>query len=225
MRLSKHALTITLTATMLIGLVSVATAQTDVHQIADRVDRHYNSLRTMQAEFTEIYKGAGMSRTESGTLWLKRPGRMRWDYRTPREKIFLTDGKSAWFYVPGEKQARKAPIKTLNDLRSPLAYLLGKTKLEKEFNGLSLAPDITPIVPGDVVLRGVPRNMADRVSDVILEVAPDGHFQRIVAQEADGSITEFRFSNERTNIPVPDAKFKFSPPAGVETVQANELSQ
>ena len=94
-----------------------------------------------QADFTETYTGAGMTRTESGTLLLKKPGQMRWDYDQPRPKMFVTDGHTAWFYVPGEKQARRTPVKQLDDLRSPLRYLLGKTKLEKELDGLSLAPD------------------------------------------------------------------------------------
>jgi outer membrane lipoprotein carrier protein len=214
-----------LLATAVLGLSASGTAQTDVRQVADRVDRHYNSLQTMQTDFTETYRGNGLSRTESGTMWLKRPGRMRWDYRQPREKLFLTDGKTAWFYVPGEGQARRSSIKTLDDLRSPLAYLLGKTKLEKEFNGLSLAPDIKPVTPGNLVLRGVPRNMTDRISDVIFEVTPEGRFDRLIAQEVDGTTTEFRFTNEKDNVPVSDSKFRFSPPPGVETVEASELGQ
>lgn len=200
-------------------------AQTDVRQVAKKVDDHYNSLITLKADYTEIYRGAGISRSESGTLWLKRPGRMRWEYREPREKLFLTDGKTAWFYVPGDRQARKTSIRKLDDLRTPLAYLLGKTKLEKEFAGLSLAPDVKPSVPGNAVLRGVPRNMTDRISEVIMEINPDGSFQRLLAQEVDGSTTEFRFSNQKENIPIPDSRFKFTPPSGVETVEANELAQ
>src|SRR5579872_187833 len=98
-----------------------------------------------------------MERTESGTLWLKKPGKMRWEYRSPKEKLFVSDGKDAWFYVPDDKQARKQSAKKLEDIRSPLAFLLGKTKLEKELAGLSLAPDIAPLQPGDTMLRGVPQ--------------------------------------------------------------------
>lgn len=205
--------------------VTGVSAQNDVHQIAQKVDRHYNGLITLKADYTEIYRGAGISRTESGTLWLKRPGRMRWEYREPREKLFLTDGKTAWFYVPGDRQARKTSIKNLDDLRTPLAYMLGKTKLEKEFAGLSLAPDVKPTVSGNVVLRGVPRNMTDRISDVIMEINPDGSFQRLLAQEIDGSTTDFRFFNLKENIPIPESRFKFAPPPGVETVEASELGQ
>ena len=144
--------------------MSAATPAPDVHAIAHAVDERYNHLRSLQAEFTEIYRGAGMERTESGTLWLKKPGKMRWEYRSPREKLFLSDGKDAWFYVPGERQVRRTAVKKLEDLRSPLAFLLGKTKLEKELQGLSFAaPDVAPLAAGDVVLRGVPKSLAERV--------------------------------------------------------------
>src|SRR5713226_5224368 len=115
-----------------------------VAEVAERVDRYYNSLQSLQAEFAESYRGAGLERAESGTLWLKQPGKMRWEYRLPAEKLFVSDGKTAWFYLPGERQARKAPVKKLDDLRTPLRYLLGHTRLIKEFNGLSFAPDVKP---------------------------------------------------------------------------------
>lgn len=196
----------------------------DVKKVADSVDDHYNALRSMQADFDEFYTGAGMKRSESGTLWLKKPGRMRWEYRQPREKLFVTDGKTAWFYVPGEKQARRAPIKKIDDLRSPLRFMLGKTKLAKEFDGLSLAPDVKPLVGGDFVLRGVPRGMEDRVSQVLLEITPERSISRIVIEELDGSTTEFRFRNQRENVEVAEGQFQFKPPAGVEVMAATELS-
>lgn len=206
-------------------IASAAFAQADVHKIADRLDAHYNHIDTLQVDFVETYRGAGITRDESGTLLLKKPGKMRWDYQQPRPKLFLTDGKTAWFYVPGEQQVRKAPVKKLDDLRSPLRYLLGKTKLEKEFDSLSLAPDVKPLDSGNVVLRGVPKSMADRVNQVLLEISPDSRLRRIVIEENDGSATEFRFSNEKTNTTFADSKFRFSPPAGVETIEATEITQ
>jgi outer membrane lipoprotein carrier protein len=195
----------------------------DVHKLADAVDKHYNDLRSLQSNFEESYSGGGMTRNESGVMFLKKPGKMRWDYKSPREKMFLTDGKTAWFYVPGEKQARRASVKSLDDLRSPLRYLLGKTKLEKEFEGLSLAPDKQPLTPGNYVLRGIPKSMADRVSQVLLEITPESRIARILIEELDGSTTEFRFQGHRENVQVADEKFRFSPPPGVEVMQAKEL--
>jgi outer membrane lipoprotein carrier protein len=118
---------------LIVGLaLSAVAVSEDVHSIAAAVDDHYNHLRTLQAEFTEVYRGSGMERTESGTLWLakggmKKPGKMRWEYRSPREKLFVSDGKDAWFYVPGDRQARKTEARKLDDIRSPLAFLLGKS--------------------------------------------------------------------------------------------------
>ena len=196
----------------------------DVHSIAQGVDEHYNQLRTLQAEFTEVYRGSGMERTESGTVWLakggmKKPGKMRWEYRSPREKLFVSDGRDAWFYVPGDRQVRKTAPRKLDDIRSPLAFLLGKSKLEKELQGLSLAPDVTPLAAGDVVLRGVPQAMADRVSEILLEITPDHQIARIVIDEVDGSTTEYRFSDPKENVEIPAARFDFTPPAGTEVVE------
>ena len=203
---------------LLATAITAASAAPDVHAIAQAVDERYNHLRSMEAEFTEIYRGAGMERTESGTVWLKKPGKMRWEYRSPREKLFLSDGKDAWFYVPGERQVRRTAVKKLEDLRSPLAFLLGKTKLEKELQGLSLAPDVAPLAAGDVVLRGVPKSLAERVSQVLLEISPEHWISRIIIEEADGSVTEYRFSNQRENVAVADQRFRFAVPDGVEVI-------
>jgi outer membrane lipoprotein carrier protein len=95
------------------------------HEMAQRVDRHYNQLHSLKAGFTEHYEGLGMQRTESGTLLLLKPGRMRWDYTSPSAKLFLLDGKYAWFYSPGDPQVQRIESKKLDDLRSPLRFLLG----------------------------------------------------------------------------------------------------
>jgi outer membrane lipoprotein carrier protein len=212
-------------ASLLLFFCSSGVGQIDVHAVASKVDQHYDRLRTLEAQFSETYTGAGMTRTESGTLLLKKPGKMRWDYSQPHPKLFLTDGGVAYFYVPGEHQVRRAPVKQLDDLRSPLRYLLGKTKLEKEFGGLSVASDAKPVDTGDIVLRGVPRKMADRIAQVLLEVTPDGVIARIVVEELDGSITEFRFLQQKENVQISDERFRFIPPAGVEVVEGTEFTQ
>ena len=193
-------------------------ADPEVMQLARAVDQHYNDLGSLQAEFTEVYRGAGIERSESGTLWLKKPGKMRWEYRSPREKLFLSDGRTAWLYVQGDRQARKTAASKLNDVRSPLALLLGKLKLEKELQGLSLAPDRAPLTEGDVVLRGVPRGTSDRVSGVLVEIAGGHRIARIVIEEADGATTDFRFDGQRENQDMPESRFRFQAPAGVEVV-------
>ncbi|MFL6386015.1 MAG: LolA family protein [Terriglobales bacterium] len=210
---------------LLLGGLYLQSQSPDVRTTAHAVDEHYNHLKTFKASFTEIYQGDGISRTESGTLWLKKPSRMRWEYHVPREKLFLIDSQTAYFYITGDRQAKKTPAKNLDDLRSPLRYLLGKTKLEKELDGLSLAPDLNPLQAGDVVIRGVPKIMKDRISEVVLEVSPSHQIHRIVIHGVDSTITDFRFSQIEENVPVQDSLFRFTPPPGVDTIEDSPVTQ
>jgi outer membrane lipoprotein carrier protein len=214
-----HGLRIAVLVSLLSAPVWAADAKPDIKNLAAAVDAHYNHLRSLEAEFTEVYRGSGMDRTESGTLWLKKPGKMRWEYRSPKEKLFLSDGKDAWFYLPEDRQVRRTSVKKLDDLRSPLSFLLGKTQLEKELGGLSLAPDVAPLTPGNAVLRGIPKAMADRIREVILEITPDHRIARIQFEEADDSVTEYRFSQQEENGAMADQRFQFAAPPGVEVIE------
>lgn len=201
---------------------NAAQAAVDLHAVADAVDRHYNSLHSLSAAFTESFRGGGLARTESGRVWMKKPGKMRWEYQSPVQKLFLTDGKQAWFYVPEERQARRAAVKKLDDLRTPLRYLLGHTKLQKEFVGLAVDNGKVDST-GNLLLTGVPRGMEDRVSKVLLEITPDHQICRISIYSLDGSVTDFRFSEQRTDVAVDDRQFRFVPGPGIEVLQATEL--
>lgn len=186
------------------------------HDLAQRVDRHYNQLHSLRAGFTESYEGLGMQRTESGTLLLEKPGRMRWDYSSPAGKLFLLDGKYAWFYSKGDPQVERMQAKELDDLRSPLRFLLGHTELEKEMNGLTL----TASAGGRFTLSGQPKGQENRVSRLALTVTADGTIVGIEIEEADGALTRFTFTGEAANVAISPEKFRFSAPPGVPVVDA-----
>ena len=186
------------------------------HELAQRVDRHYNQLHSLKAGFTESYLGLGMQRTESGTLLLLKPGRMRWDYSSPVGKLFLLDGKHAWFYSPGEPQVQRIQAKELDDLRSPLRFLLGHTELEKEMGSLA----VTPTAGGQFTLTGQPKGQEKRVSRLALTVTADGTIAAIEIEEADGALTRFIFTGEAPNAPIPAEEFRFTPPPGVPVIDA-----
>lgn len=185
-----------------------------MHTLAQRVDKHYNHLHSLKAGFSESYDGMGVKRTESGTLLLEKPGKARWDYATPVGKVFLLDGKYAWFYAPGDAHVQRMKAKDLDDLRSPLRFLLGHTQLEKEFTGLKLAPAAN----GEYTLAGQPKGDENRVARVTLTVKPDGTITAIDIEEGDGAMTRFAFTNETANAAIPANTFKFVPPAGVPVV-------
>lgn len=189
---------------------------TSAHDLAQIVDRHYNQLHSLKAGFTESYQGLGVNRTESGTLLLLKPGRMKWDYSAPPGKLFLLDSKYAWFYSRGDAQVQRIPAKQLDDLRSPLRFLLGHTELEKELDHLKLAPGPN----GQFTLTGQPKGQEKRVRRLALTVTPNGSITSIEIEETDGALTRFTFTGEQPNVSIPPAVFHFTPPPGIPVVDA-----
>ena len=190
--------------------------QITAHELAQRVDRNYDKLHSLRAAFSESYAGLGVKRTERGTLLLSKPGRMRWDYSSPAGKVFLLDGKYAWFYTKGDPQVQRIPAKQLDDLRSPLGFLLGHTELEKEMDGLTLAPAAN----GTFALTGQPKGLEKRVVRLTMTVTADGAITAFEIEEIDGALTRFTFSAEQPNAPIPTDAFQFTPPMGVPVVDA-----
>ena len=185
-------------------------------QLAARVDRRYDRLHSLQTRYTERFRGMGIDRSESGTLLLRKPGRMRWSYDAPAGKVFVLDGKDAISYTPGDAQANRLPAKQLNDLQSPLRFLLGHTALSREFDRLSVAP-----VSGGYSLSGVPKGMAGRIRSVFFTVDAEGIIHGLQIDELNGSITSFVFTDMHENVPAPDSDFVFNPPPGVTVVNGS----
>jgi outer membrane lipoprotein carrier protein len=190
--------------------------QLTAHELAARVDRHYDQLHSLKAGFREDYAGMGMTRTESGTLFLRKPGRMLWQYSTPAGKIFLLDGKYAWLYTKGDAQIQRIPSKELDDLRSPLRFLLGHTQLEKELSGLKLEGASN----GLYTLSGMPKGQENRVTRLEMTVTAAGAIATLEVREVDGATTRFTFTGEQPDATIPAEMFHFTPPAGVPVVDA-----
>jgi outer membrane lipoprotein carrier protein len=195
-------------------LPTLAQAQ-DADSLLRKVDDHYNRLSSLRARYTERYLGMGLDRTESGTLLLKKPGRMRWSYDQPAGKLFVLDGKFAWFFTPGDDQVQRVPAKQLDDLRSPLRFLLGHTQLKKELGSLTVTQD-----SHGIHIAGVPIGMEQRIKALTLDVTPAGAIQHMRLEELDGATTEFSFTEVEENIPTRDSDFVFTPPKGVPVVDA-----
>jgi outer membrane lipoprotein carrier protein len=181
--------------------------------LAQRVDRYYNGLHSLRTAFTETFHGMGIDREESGTLLLRKPGKMHWSYTNPAGKIFLLDGKYAWFYSPGDAQVERVAASQMDDLRSPLRFLLGHTQLQKELEGLTLSSTAEGLQ-----LSGVPKGMQNRVAKIVLGVSADGVIHSMSILETDGAQTAFTFKDSQADAPAPDADFVFHPPAGVPVV-------
>lgn len=218
LRAAKHLLGGIAVCTALCATPAATAQSPDVHALAKRVDAHYNHLSSLRTAFSERYSGMGQVREEHGTLLLKKPGRMRWTYRSG--KLFVLDGKYATSYTPGDTEAQRVPAKQLDDLRSPLRFLLGHTELVKELDHLTAVP-----AAEGLTLSGTPRVALSpgageqRIQTIAVTVEPgSGQIRALRLAEIDGSVTEFHFAAQEENVPVTDADFRFTAPAGVTVV-------
>ncbi|WP_260704927.1 outer membrane lipoprotein chaperone LolA [Edaphobacter flagellatus] len=203
-----------LTLTFALAFPAILRAQ-DADALLRKVDDHYNRLSSLRAHYAERYAGMGVDRTETGTLLLKKPGRMRWNYDQPEGKLFVLDGKYAWFFTPGDAQVQRVPAKQLDDLRSPLRFLLGHTQLKKELGSLTVTED-----SHGIHIAGIPHGMEQRIKLLTLDVTGTGAIQHMKLEELDGATTEFSFTQVEENVPIREGDFTFTPPAGIAVVDA-----
>jgi outer membrane lipoprotein carrier protein len=202
-----------LALSLLLPIPLFAQTEPTAQQLAQRVDKYYNGLHSLRTAFTETFHGMGINREETGILLLRKPGKMHWSYTNPPGKVFLLDGRYAWFYSPGDAQVQRVPAAQLDDLRSPLRFLLGHTQLQKELEGLTLSN-----TGAGLQLSGVPKGMENRVEKIVLGVNADGAIHSMVIDETDGAQTAFTFKESQADAPAPDTDFVFHPPPGVPVV-------
>lgn len=219
-------------------LLSVASTAAGLRPdvIRQRLEDRYRHASTLKAAFFERYSdGSGDVQAESGTVYFSRPGRMRWEYESPEQKLFIVDGTNVWFYVPADRTASRAKVKDSSDWRTPLALLTGKTDFSRLCRTIEVvdaakddAPDERPLTAGDTMLRCLPRNEpggADgEVSEVLIESDPEARLMRLLIRQPGNLETEFRFANWEENLPIPEPKFHFLPPPNVAVVDESALA-
>jgi len=219
----------------LIALLLQADRDVDPNHIVKLMETRYRSAKTLAATFLERYLENGrVLRSEAGTAYFRRPGKMRWEYERPEKDLFLVDGKTAWFYVPADHTVTRVPAKQSEDLRTPLALLAGEMKISRICARVELAENEKPLREADAVLRCRVRSekkdaenaaRADSVlgangtDAIFFEIARDtGELARLIVRQAGGVEVEFRFENWRFDPPIPETMFHFVPPAGVAIV-------
>jgi outer membrane lipoprotein carrier protein len=183
------------------------------------VEARYNHAQSLRLDFSETYAGMGHApaHTESGTLYLKKPGRMRWEYAVPAGKLFVSDGKEVFLYTPDQNRVEKSKLKESDDMRAPLAFLLGKLDFGREFQSFETRPE-----GANTWITAVPKNQNLEYSKVEFLAGPDGEILRLKVTGSGNAKLDFAFSNEKVNAPVTAAMFAFHPPAGVPVVDADQ---
>jgi outer membrane lipoprotein-sorting protein len=216
-------------------------APDDTQRIVQLVEARYHSARTLKAVFLERYtEGRLTVRVESGTAYFSRPGRMRWEYEEPEEKLFLTDGKTVWFYVPADHTVTRAPMKESSDLRTPLSLITGRSTLGRFCKRIELLAE--PGKGGTVTLRCHPKGSPDipgatgnlpasagrtsstqdpgEIQEVLLDVDPkDGWLSRVLIRQSGGIELEYSFGRWQKDMDLPESMFRFAAPKGVAIVE------
>jgi outer membrane lipoprotein carrier protein len=203
-------------------LISTKSAPSkSAHDLIRAIETRYRGAQTLKATFFESYADGkrGIS-AESGVVYFSKPGRMRWEYESPEEKLFVVDGTNVWFYIPADRTATRAKIGESSDWRTPLAFLTGKTDLGRLCRSIELVERKLDGKPenssssGNIALRCAPRanpgDAGDQITDVVLEANADAYLTRILIEQPGNLTTEFRFGSWEENLPVAETKFHFA---------------
>ena len=206
---------------LVLGVLAVSAFAGDagVDRLLKAVETRYNRATTLQVVFHEEYTppgpgGGPARRSESGRLMLQKPGRMRWDYSQPKGKLFISDGKVMWLYTPAENRAEKMKLQESDDMRAPLAFLLGKLNFEKEFRNVQARPEGT-----GTRITAEPKSGNLPYSAVEFVVTRENRIREVKVTGFDNSILVFTFDEESLNPPLDSKLFQFQAPPGAEVVE------
>jgi outer membrane lipoprotein carrier protein len=205
-------------AFLLAGLVlaaSGAEGSDSARGLVRAIEEHHARLADMVARFEQSYRSGMLGReiVERGVVQVKRPGRMRWEYKDPEPKLFVSDGRRFYFYVPADKQV----IVSEQDPKHSLAarLLSGQGGLADEFE----ATLETPLEDGVMRLKLVPKQPQADVERATIDAEPGGRIRSILLEDPQGNRTRFRFEAVRENTGLEERLFRFEVPKGVEVVR------
>ena len=199
-----------------VALPAGAADPVDIQRTLQGVEDRYNHTQTLQLGFTETYRVQGRVRVEKGELFLRKPGRMRWQYTTPAGKLFVSDGKFMYSYTPQENRAEKMKMKEADDLRAPLAFLLGKLHFADDFREFRAHPEAQGIY-----ITAIPKSDKLPYSEISFLAAPDSSIRNLEVKGQDNSLLQFTFENEKKDPKIQDSLFRFEPPAGAEFIDSS----
>jgi outer membrane lipoprotein carrier protein len=192
-------------------------------ELAGSLQRKYDTVKDFSADFVHAYRGGVLrrQRTERGRLLVKKPGRWRWEYTSPEEKLFISDGATVWYYMPEDRQVVVGPVPDQTETSTPALFLAGKGNLVRDFKpSLVESPEGMP--PGSRALKLVPSTRQLDYESLILVVEPRSlSLVGLVWQDAQGGVSSFAFTNLKENVGPADRQFVFAIPRGVDVVEGS----
>jgi outer membrane lipoprotein carrier protein len=192
----------------------------DPTALARALQQHYETVRDFTADFVHTYQGGVLRKTvtERGNLRVKKPGLMRWTYTAPDEKVFISDGRKMYSYIPADRQVYVSTVPQDGHASTPALFLAGKGNLLRDFT-VTGAPLPKGAPPGSDALRLVPKQ-PERDYDWLTLVVDGGSLvlRMLVTEDQQGGLSTFTFTNLRENAGVQEKDFVFKMPRGVDVV-------
>jgi outer membrane lipoprotein carrier protein len=185
--------------------------------VVARVQKYYDATKDLHARFEqEIASPSRAPQKAGGEVWLKKPGKMRWDYVRPEKKLMVSDGGTLWVYEPEDEQAFKQSLKD-NALPAQVSFLLGEGKLAQEFDATFTKLD--GIGADELALKMVPKTGTAAYRYLVFVVDnKSGQVKRTVIYDQAGGTNRLSFVDVEQNKGVDDSHFKFTPPAGTHVL-------
>jgi outer membrane lipoprotein carrier protein len=206
----------------LVGLLAATdrAAEPTASDLAQTLQHKYDTVRDFSADFVHTYQGGVLKKrlTERGTVLIKKPGKMRWDYTAPEKKQFVSDGTKIYFYIPADRQVTVSSVPRNAEATMPALFLAGKGRLTGEFTPsfVELPADLPA---GSRALKLVPKSRQPDYDWLILAVDPATLAIRgLVTIDAQGGTSTFAFTNLKQNVGLADDRFTFKIPRGVDVV-------
>jgi outer membrane lipoprotein carrier protein len=221
MSLSKPLALLVLTAVVAIPIAGQTPATPSAQDVAASLQKKYDTVRDFSADFVQKYEGGPLKRTreERGTLLVKKPGKMRWSYKAPDEKVFVSNGQRLYQYFPGENQVIVSPAPDA-DQSAAVLFLSGRGNITRDFTisfGQRSAPE-------SWTLRLEPKQPQPDYDWLEITAARDSlRLQALAVGEKTGSRSTFLLSNFKENPGLTDKQFEFSIPRGAEVKSAEPV--
>ena len=209
------------------GLLAAGPAPVpSAEQVADGIQRFYQHTRDFKAAFDQEFFSAtlGRKRKSSGFVYVKKPGMMRWDYRQPRPKHFVADGKALYVYDPDLEQVMVDKSFSGSELSTAVTFLWGRGNLKEEFT-IGLSDRKTDLPPNSLEISLVPRKKA-RFKKLwfVVDLKSFRVLQTTIADPG-GNLNHISFSKMKINSGLKDTAFRFEIPKGIEVIEAKQESK
>jgi|SRR5439155_25389079 len=206
--------------TLLVAATPLRGAESSAAELAQALQRKYDAIRDFSADFVHIYKSGALRKqlTEKGRVLIKKPGKMRWTYTSPEEKLFVSDGVKLYSYIAQDKQVIVGSVPSDDSASAPALFLAGKGNLVRDFTS-SLVAVPAGSATGTRALKLVPKTPQPDYDWLILLV--DGGtltLRGLVSTDAQGGTSTFSFANLKENVGLADKEFAFQMPRGVDVV-------